>query len=86
MIFYKNSAIPYVELKAAVAPSLEVQNSVFSSLRAVAYTAEALSPRLSWIPEMETLLAPACQRMDFPGLYWPIRYMAWVAVIQVLEE
>ena len=44
---------------------------------------EEEAARESWMPAMETAEAPACQRMDFPGVYSPMRYMAWVAVIQV---
>ena len=38
----------------------------------------------SWMPAMETEEAPACQRMDLPGAKSPMRWRAWVAVIQVL--
>lgn len=37
----------------------------------------------SWMPEMETEEAPACQRTDWLGWKSPIRKRAWEAVIQV---
>jgi hypothetical protein len=37
----------------------------------------------SWMPEMETEEAPACQRTDLPFVNSPMRKRAWVAVIHV---
>lgn len=37
----------------------------------------------SWIPEIETEDAPACQRTLWPDWNSPIRNRAWEAVIQV---
>lgn len=62
-----------VVLKAAVAPSWSTANAHFSSWRAVAKTAAALSATESWMPAMETEEAPACQRMVLPGLKWETR-------------
>ena len=57
----------------AVAPSSLTQKSIFSSEPAVMKIWDALSAFESWIPDIETEEAPACQRIDFPGANPPTR-------------
>ena len=61
----------------------DLQKVSFSSVPAVMKMFGAEAAALSWMPAMETEEAPACQRMEFPELNEPMRYMAWSAVIHV---
>lgn len=66
-----------------MAPRVLTQKSIFFWDPAVTKTFDAPESKESWIPEIETAEAPACQRTDCPDLNPPTKWSAWVAVIQV---